>query len=269
VSALVLVSPIDLWRVDNNAAAQDMSHMIPANEPTNTTSVQQGLQTTYVNYYPNATGYLVYQKPSNESKMPAVIMIHEWWGLNQNIKNMAEQLASKGYVVLAVDLYKGEVATEASRAQQLSALVKNDPHTAIKNLQTAVKYVSSLPNVNSSRIASLGWCFGGGWSLQLALNTTQPLAATVLYYGSPVIDEHALSKITWPVLGIFGSLDRSISVDSVKQFEAALNKTGITNEIYIYQGVRHAFANPSGDNYAPKEAADAWQKTLNFLSKYA
>jgi carboxymethylenebutenolidase len=136
-------------------------------------------------------------------------------------------------------------------------------------MQGAVNYLGSLENVNSSRIASLGWCFGGGQSLQLALNSEEhPLAATVIYYGNLVNDTESLSKIKWPVLGIFGDQDQSIPVDSVMQFEQALNEIGITNEIYIYPGVGHAFANPSGDNYAPKETADAWKKTLVFLEKY-
>jgi Dienelactone hydrolase and related enzymes len=136
-------------------------------------------------------------------------------------------------------------------------------------MQFAVSYLSSLENVNASRIASLGWCFGGGQSLQLALNSEEhPLAATIIYYGNLVNNTEALSKIKWPVLGIFGDQDRSIPVNSVKQFGQALNEVGITNEIYIYPGVGHAFANPSNDNYAPKETDDAWKKTLAFLDEY-
>jgi carboxymethylenebutenolidase len=114
----------------------------------------------------------------------------------------------------------------------------------------------------------LGWCFGGGQSLQLALNTEQPLAATVIYYGTLVTNQTDLAEITWPVLGVFGAADQSIPVDTVNQFDAALDASGVTNEIYIYEGVGHAFANPSGGNYAPKETADAWEKTLAFLSRY-
>jgi carboxymethylenebutenolidase len=152
---------------------------------------------------------------------------------------------------------------------ELSSSVRNNPEEAVANMQGAVNYLGSLENVNSSRIASLGWCFGGGQSLQLALNSEEhPLAATVIYYGNLVNGTESLSKIKWPVLGIFGDQDQSIPVDSVMQFEQALNEIGITNEIYIYPGVGHAFANPSGDNYAPKETADAWKKTLVFLEKY-
>jgi carboxymethylenebutenolidase len=237
----------------------------------NTSSNIQTIQNKTVNYYDSASGYLVYPvlNPNNNTqKLPAVVMIHEWWGLNDNIKDMANMLAKEGYVVLAVDLY-GEVATDPGRAMELSSSVRNNPEEAVANMQGAVNYLGSLENVNSSRIASLGWCFGGGQSLQLALNSEEhPLAATVIYYGNLVNATESLSKIKWPVLGIFGDQDQSIPVDSVMQFEQALNEIGITNEIYIYPGVGHAFANPSGDNYAPKETADAWKKTLVFLEKY-
>lgn len=110
---------------------------------------------------------------------------------------------------------------------------------------------------------------GGQQSLELSLNSTDnPLAATIIYYGRLTNDTQAISNITWPVLGIFGEKDQSISVDSVKQFQKILNDTGITKEIYIYPNVGHVFANPSNDNYAPKETADAWKKTLDFLGKY-
>jgi carboxymethylenebutenolidase len=241
----------------------------------NDVNSQSGLQSKSVNYYDDSSGYLVFpttvtSEQQQKQKLPAVVMIHEWWGINDNIKNMANTLAKEGYVVLAADLYKGEVATDPNRAQELLQPVRSNQDEAIANLQSAVKYLSSLPNVNASRIASLGWCFGGGQSLQLALNSKQqPLAATILYYGTPLVtDKQALLNIKWPILGIFGDQDQAIPVEEVKQFETALNADRIPNEIHIYPGVGHAFANPSGDNYAPKETADAWQKTLTFLNKY-
>ncbi len=249
----------------SRAAMTDMTNGMAVNDrPAKVNAT--ALEKRAVNYYANATGYLVH--PVDGANMPAVIMIHEWWGLNQHIKEVADSLANDGYVVLAVDLYNGEVSTESSRAGQLAGSVRENPDEAIANLNAAVEYVSSLQNVNSSRIASLGWCFGGGQSLQLALNTKQPLAATVIYYGNLVTNQTELTRITWPVLGVFGSADQSIPVDMVNQFDAALDATGVINEIYIYEGVGHAFANPSGDNYSPVETADAWEKTLTFLSKY-
>ena len=231
------------------------------------------LQNKTVEYYPRSQGYLVYPVQSNDTaskKLPAVVMIHEWWGLNKNIKDMANLLASQGFVVLAADLYKGQVANNTKRAMELVQTVRNNQSSSTNNLQTAVKYLSSLPNVDSSKIVSLGWCFGGGQSLQIALNSKEhPLAATILYYGTPLVtDKESLSKIKWPLLGIFGNKDQSIPLDEINQFRTSLNQSGVKNEVLVYNGVGHAFANPSGDNYAPKETEDAWEKTLSFLKKY-
>jgi carboxymethylenebutenolidase len=196
-------------------------------------------------------------------------MIHENKGLNDHIKNMANLLARNGYVVLAVDLFKGEVTTDRNRSSELTQYIRDNPDIATANLQSAVKYLASLPNVNAEKIASLGWCFGGAQSLQLALNSQDhPLSATIIYYGRLITDNATLAKIKWPVLGIFGDQDSSIPVDTVKAFESALNSNNIPNEIYIFKGVGHAFANPSGDNYAPTETKDAWDKTLSFLDKH-
>jgi carboxymethylenebutenolidase len=262
--------------LDNNTIAY--SYNIYRNN--NTQQAPTRLHNSSVSYYDNTTGYLVYPELANNTQqqqqqqqqqepMPAVIMIHEWWGLNEHIKNQADILAKEGYVVLAVDLYRGEVAADSNRAMELTSSVRNNSASAIDNLQSAVNYVKSLEMVDGSRIASLGWCFGGDWSLQLALNSSEnPLAATIVYYGRPVTDTTSLSSISWPILGIFGDQDQAIPVESVKQFTSALNASGVTNEIYLYEGVGHAFANPSGDNYAPKETADAWQKTIGFLRTY-
>jgi carboxymethylenebutenolidase len=234
------------------------------------------LQREEVNYYDNVSGYLVF--PENNSttdsstdhtKLPAVVMIHEWWGLNDNIKNMADELAKEGYVVLAVDLYNGHVATSPDQAMKLVNLARENQNESLSNLKGAVSYLKSLDNVNASKIAAFGWCFGGGQALQLALNSNidSPLAATILYYGNLVTDQEQLSKITGPVLGIFGGQDQSIPTTDVQKFEDALNANNITNEIYVYEGVGHAFANPTGASFAPDELKDAWHKTLEFLNK--
>ena len=239
----------------------------------NDTNGNQGLETKkMVNYFDSSSGYLVYPNVihSADKKTPAIIMIHENRGLNSYIKDMANTLANQGYVVLAVDLFKGQVATTNDQARILSSSVRNNPSEAIANLQSAVKYVSSLPFVDPSKIASIGWCFGGGQSLQLALNSqNHPLVATILYYGTPLVtDTQQLSKIKWPVLGIFGDRDQANPLPLIDKFKAALNADKISNEILIYKGLGHAFANPSNQNFAPKETADAWQKTLTFLKKY-
>ncbi|VFJ13419.1 Carboxymethylenebutenolidase [Candidatus Nitrosocosmicus franklandus] len=227
-------------------------------------SADQPIENKTISYYANSTGYLVYpllNQTNLEGKLPAIVLIHENKGLNDYIKESANLLASNGYVVLAADLFNGEVTTDQNRSRELTAAIRENRDIAIDNLRSAVTYLQSLDNVNPTKIASLGWCFGGQQSLQLALDSKDnPLAATVIYYGRLTNDTQSLSAITWPILGIFGEKDQSISVDSVNQFEKALNETGITNEIYIYPNVGHAFANPSNENYAPSETADAWKK---------
>ena len=191
-----------------------------------------------------------------------MIMIHEWWGLNDHIRAIARQLASEGYIVLAVDLYEGEVATTPERARELTSSL--DQTRAINNMKSAIAYLGVHEDI--TKIASLGWCFGVAQSLQLALSG-EVLNATVIYYGNLVTDESKLSLISWPVLGIFGDQDTVIPVTEVKKFESSLNALGTKNEIYIYSGVGHAFANPSGANYAQEETKDAWEKTVTLLDE--
>jgi carboxymethylenebutenolidase len=258
---------------DSNITSNAAASKIPITNTTTSgaSNTTEGLQIKRdVNYFDSSSGYLVYPLATTGKKLPAVIMIHENKGLNDYIRSMANTLAREGYVVLAVDLFKGQVAQTSQQAQQLTSSARGNPASTISNLQAAVKYVSSLPLVDSSKIASLGWCFGGGQSLQLALHSEQhPLVATVLYYGTPLVtDKQQLSKIKWPVLGIFGDKDQANPLPMIDSFKAALDADAITNQIQIYKGLGHAFANPSGANYAPNETVDAWQKTLEFLKKY-
>ena len=250
----------------------NISSPTPTPTPTPSSVIDYPIENKTVSYFDNSTGFLVYpslNQSSETEKLPAVVLIHENKGLNEFIKESASLLARNGYVVLAADLFNGEVTTDQDRSRQLTTAIRENPDLAINNLKAAVAYLQTLDNVDPSKIASLGWCFGGQQSLQLALNSKDnPLAATVIYYGRLSNDTQALSNISWPILGIFGDQDQSISVDSVNQFQKALNETGITNEIYIYPDVGHAFANPSNDNYAPNETADAWKMTLSFLDKY-
>src|SRR3989338_2645974 len=222
------------------------------------------VETQAVDYYQSSIGFLA--RPKKDGIYPGIIMIHEFWGLNDNIKEMAKQLAAEGYVVLAVDLYDGKVGADSNESRALATKVRNNPSEAIKNLKGAVESLKKQSNVDRDKIASIGWCFGGQWSLQLALN--EKMAATIIYYGSLETNTTMLSVIKCPVLFIFGDQDTAIPVESARKFNAALDELGIENEIYIYPGVGHAFANPSGMNYAPAETKDAWEKTLRFLEKH-
>jgi carboxymethylenebutenolidase len=170
--------------------------------------------------------------PKEDGRYPGVIMIHEWWGLNDNIKEMAKILAKEGYVVFAVDLY-GEVATTSERAGQLAGEVRNDPDRAVERMRNAVKYLREVHD--AEEVASLGWCFGGQQSLLLSLN--EPMDATVIYYGQLTDDKTQLENLKGPVLGIFGADDTSIPVSSVENFTDSLDALGKTNSIHIYPGV--------------------------------
>jgi carboxymethylenebutenolidase len=218
-------------------------------------------QAAMVDYGGQAEGYLA--QPRTGEPEAGVVMVHEWWGLNANIKEMADILASHGYLVLAVDLFGGNVAeTPAQALQQVQALNQTE---ATADLRAAAAHLRTL---GAQRVASLGWCFGGGQSLQLAVSG-EPLAATVVYYGNPVTDEALLARIDWPVLGIFGEADTSIPVPRVRAFQSALANASVENQVYIYPDVGHAFANPSGAAWAPNETKDAWARTLDFLGRHA
>ena len=216
------------------------------------------IETVPVKYFENSTGYLA--EPTKNENYPGVIMIHEWWGLNDNIKSMARGLASHGYIVLAVDLYAGQVATTSDGARKL--LLTFDEQKAMQNIGAAEYTLKQ--KYNATKIGTIGWCFGGSQSLNYALSGNK-VDATVLYYGQPVTNTTALSVIKWPVLGFYGDKDQANSLDKIKEFKSDLDSLGIQNEIYIYPGIGHAFANPSGATYAPKETIDAWNKTVSFF----
>ncbi len=196
--------------------------------------------------------------------LPAIIMIHEWWGLNDNIRAMADRLAGEGYIVFAVDLFNGRVATSPAEARMLMTEVIEEPEPARENIRAAFEFVSKT--AGAPRVASLGWCFGGGWSLNTARLFPDSLDAAVIYYGQVTSDEELLRPIETPILGLFGADDRGIKVDTVNAFGDALKRLRKIHDIHVYPGVGHAFANPTGTNYDAAAAEDAWGRTLEFLN---
>jgi carboxymethylenebutenolidase len=198
--------------------------------------------------------------------LPAVIMIHEWWGLNDNIRAMADRLAAEGYIVLAIDLYGGKVAKNSAEARQFMLSVVEDPELANANIRGAYEFVSST--AGAPKVGSIGWCFGGGWSLNTALLFPDDLDATVIYYGQVTDDDEKLGPINSPILGLFAADDTGIKVGTVEAFGAALERLRKDHEILVYPGVGHAFANPTGNNYDEAAASDAWRRTLEFLGRY-
>ena len=197
--------------------------------------------------------------------LPALIVIHEWWGLNDNVRAMADRLAGEGYMVLAVDLYGGKTADTPGAARALMLEVVEEPDTAKANIRAAYEF---LEVAGAPRIGSLGWCFGGGWSLAAAQMFPDDLDASVIYYGQVTGDEEKLRPINAPILGLFAADDTGIKVESVEAFRGALERLRKEHEVHIYPGVGHAFANPTGKNYSAAAATDAWAKTLEFLERH-
>ena len=202
--------------------------------------------------------------PDGKGPFPGIVVIHEWWGLNDWVKEQAAKLADQGYVALAVDLYRGKVATTPDEAHEIMRGVPED--RAQRDLHAAVEFLKAQSNVNKDRIGAIGWCMGGGYALDVAL-LEPSLRADVINYGHLATDPGSIAKIHAAVLGIFGGQDRGIPVDDVKKFEQALKQQGNKVEIVIYPDAGHAFENPNNKTgYRADDAADAWKRTVTFLA---
>lgn len=201
--------------------------------------------------------------PTTKGPHPAIVVIHEWWGLNPWVMKQADQLAKQGYVALAVDLYRGKVAKDTDEAHELSRGLPRD--RAMRDLQAALTFLASRPDVDRNRLGSIGWCMGGGWSLDLAL-ADKRVKACVMAYGSPKSEAAALQSLNGPVLGVFGTEDRGINPDTVRQFWAAMSAAKKHLELHEMLGVGHAFMNPNNKaGYNPAATAVASMAIRIFL----
>lgn len=216
------------------------------------------VHTETVNYGPT-NGYLAI--PDASGKHPAIVLIHEWFGLNDNIRWYAEQFAKQGYVALAIDLYDGQSTQDPAQAQKLASSVQHNMDKAMANLQSAVTYLKTRSEVDSTRLASIGWCFGGGWSYQMAKNNLG-VKATVMYYGQ-FAPKDDLSMMKAHIIGHYGDKDQTIPVDDVKAFRAKLQTLSGENQVFIYENQGHGFAR----ELTTDSAKLAWQRTLAFLKQ--
>jgi carboxymethylenebutenolidase len=227
---------------------------LAASVKTETVSFKSGDET--------ATGYLAV--PDSPGRHPALVVIQEWWGLNDWVKEQARKFAEEGYVALAPDLYRGKVATDPAMAHELSRGMPQD--RAVRDLKGAFDFLASRSDVNKDKIGSVGWCMGGGLSLQLAVHEPR-LAACVVNYGAMPTDAEDIQKIQAPILGNFGADDRGISPDSVQAFEKAMKAAGKSIDAKIYEGAGHAFENPNNKaGYRAEAAADAWKRMVEFFN---
>jgi carboxymethylenebutenolidase len=211
-----------------------------------------------------ANGYLA-TPVKDTGKHPAIIVIQEWWGLNDWVKQQTLRFADLGYVALAVDLYRGKIATSQDEAHELMRGLPED--RAMADLQAGFRFLAARKDVDAKRIAVIGWCMGGGYALMLA--TDQPrLAAGVVNYGHLMTDPKTIAKIKVPLLGNFGAEDRGIPAADVREFESELKKAGKFADFKVYPGAGHAFMNPDNKGgYVPDAAADAWKRIDDFLAE--
>ncbi|MGZ5440774.1 MAG: dienelactone hydrolase family protein [Thermoanaerobaculia bacterium] len=226
-----------------------------------TAAGQQGEVVTYG----DASGYLALPATAPEGKKPALIVIQEWWGVDDWVRSQADRFAGQGYVALAVDLYRGRTASTPEEAHELSRGLPED--RALADLKAAVDYLSTRADVDPNRIGVIGWCMGGGYALALA--TAEPrVKATVINYGRLVTDSGAIARINGPILGNFGGADRGIPAEDVRQFGASLTKYGKLGDIKIFDGAGHAFMNPNNtQGYNAAAAQEAWSRIDRFFDR--
>lgn len=203
--------------------------------------------------------------PEKPGRYPGLIVVHEWYGLNDWVKEQTVKLASEGFVALAVDLYRGKVAADAGEAHELSRGLPDD--RAVLDLMAGIVYLTTRNDVDHTRVGTIGWCLGGGYAVQLAMHVPR-LGACVVNYGALPTDPNDLQNIGAPFLGNFGADDHGITPADVQAFQKSMETLGRKVDIKIYDGAGHGFENPNNkDGYRPQAAEDAWNRTIAFLNK--
>lgn len=210
-------------------------------------------------------GYFVFPEDMIDS-LPAIILIHEWWGLDDRVRAIADRIAGQGFVVLAIDLFDGQTATSSGDARQLMLRIVEEPKFAAENIRRAYDWV--LETTGATTVGVVGYGFGGGWSLNAAIELPEKLDAAVIFYGQISGHQETLAPITAPLLGFFGADDNIIPADSVVQFETALNSLGIEHEIELYPGAKGGFASLGNRNYNKDLELKSWARMLEFLHRH-
>jgi len=225
---------------------------------------ESSIKTQWVEYTSGADTVKAFlAKPDMEGPFPAVILIHEWYGLNEWIQDNAKEFAQRGYTALAIDLYRGKVATSSDEAHELMRGLPED--RVVKDLRAAFNVLRERDDVYPDRIGTIGWCMGGGYALAAA-TAVEGLAAAVVCYGRILSEPEEIKKITCPVLGIFGEKDRGIPAASVKTFERQAQQLDKNVRVAVYPNAGHAFMNPNNKGgYNEQTAAAAWQRIFAFF----
>ncbi|MEM7126056.1 MAG: dienelactone hydrolase family protein [Chloroflexota bacterium] len=223
----------------------------------------EGLNTATIEY-PDKDGEMLMgylARPEGDESAPAIIVIQEWWGLNDHILDVTNRFAQEGFVALCPDLYKGVVASEPDEARKL--VMELDMPEAVSEIQQAIAFLLAQDYVAGDKLSVTGYCMGGGLALQVAL-VDENLVAAIPWYGRPLAPEQT-ADVKAPVLGLYGAEDGGIPVEAVRAMEDGLNAAGIENEIVIYEGAPHAFFNDTRASYNAEAAADAWPRALEWI----
>jgi carboxymethylenebutenolidase len=202
--------------------------------------------------------------PKSAGPHPALVVIQEWWGVNDWIKEQSARYAADGYVALAVDLYHGKIATDPETAHELMRGLPQDQ--GVRDLVAGVQYLEGRKDVKRDDVGAVGWCMGGGYALQLAI-AAPSLKAVAINYGALATDKSDLAKIHAAILGNFGALDQGIPPEAVQAFAAAMRSMGKPVDTKVYPDAGHAFENPNNKTgYKPQDAADAMARMDRFFA---
>jgi carboxymethylenebutenolidase len=225
----------------------------------------QGEDLSYVPGDTVTTGYLAV--PEGEGPFPALVIVHEWNGLVDRVREVADDFAAEGYVTLAVDLYEGRTGSNPDENIALMREVGADQPKMIDNMNSAVGYLRGRPDV-TGRVGAMGWCFGGGIALSFGLDGENH-EATAIFYGRLVDDPEVLATMDHEVYGTFARLDQGPAPEQVEAFRAALEAAGIQNDLHIYDDVNHGFWLHADQDPDVRNgpALDAWRRLKSYLER--
>lgn len=229
----------------------------------------QSLEITHADVrYALVKGQLVYgylsQPAQKQSSAPGLILIHMWWGLNQHMRDLADQLARQGYVVLAVDLFNGHTTRNPTEAAHLADIADANPTATLSNLEQATSYMTAQQHVNN--LGVIGWSFGGRWAFQIASDLPQDFNALAVFYASPYTEPSQLASLRMPILAFFGGRDPFVPAEVVSKFQWAAGLASATLTIHIYPDASAAFDDPDSTAYNQRDAEDAWRQLDAFLA---
>ncbi|MGA9855638.1 MAG: dienelactone hydrolase family protein [Gammaproteobacteria bacterium] len=240
---------------------------ISAEAPTAATQPPLAITNSNVQYA-LVKGQLVYgylsQPVQKQSGAPGLILIHMWWGLNQHMRDLADQFARQGYVVLAVDLFNGHTTRDPTEAAHFADIADASPIATLSNLEQATSYMTAQQHVNN--LGVIGWSFGGRWAFQIASDLPQDFNALAVFYAPPYTEPSQLASLRMPILAFFGGRDPFVPAGLVSKFQWAAGLASATLTIHIYPDANAAFDDPDSTAYNQRDAEDAWRQLDAFLA---